>query len=1206
MNLTARFNRSRISKYVLASLLLSFFPSAFGPIQSAVAAPATTLSSNTTEALCASTASDTSSARLDVILDGNYCVLRFLSSTNTWTPPRHLTSFRFLAIGGGGAGGWGRGGGGGAGGFLDSTTSVTQTSYSISIGSGGVATSTSAPNGGNTSIGSIQVGGGGGGGGHNPGAGISATEPETPNVVNGSGGGAGMNYSTLQPRGEIVTISLVGLLANNGAGPACSTDSTCAEPVRNTGGGGGAGRAGYSGRDGNNRGGWDSATATLTQVGDRPDGGEGASSTITGRSVTYAGGGGGSVGIADSEFGGGYRSASFGRGKAGGGNGSYPVNTTTITPGGSALANTGSGGGGGSGTGGNGGSGIVIVRFQVPPFTNNSAECISGITNTSANVLEYSIVAGDCLLVFSTPDSVTAGTNSWTVPLGVETVSAVLVGGGGGGGSKLGGGGGGGQVVDSTTVPLILTPGTTYSLSIGNGGATRGVISTYSAGGTNGGATSITSSGFSVRALGGGGAAGDYQSAFSYADNTGWSTGGEGMQLNWSSGVSITSVNANNFPVGGASFKGGMGGRTSGTWGGGGGGGGAGGAGGNAFYNSSTDQGAGNGAPGVTTSILGFARCFGGGGGGGADQSAGGTALSTATCGGAGGARNSSVVNHATPDTGGGGGGGGTFVSTNNGGRGGTGLIILRFDLPNPTGATQNLNMACHWFSSATDVPASISAGFYGSRFTTDSTTTEFSFPASTETGTTMEQDWRDGNPTGCGNNGDNFTLYMWGYIRAPNESSSESLTIATISDMGIRYKIDGVDHTSPAVWADYENVGSFQSQRMSFYTNFTWAPRSWHFVEFWAHERDPTTSRTGNLRANFSINWRLSNGSVVPIPRQYVSKSVPRTISTSLATNSQSSTPTLTASVDTNSTVIGGVNDSTTAMSMGGKFSFFENGQPLTGCQNVNSSNGTATCAISTVPDSIPRRYFRVEFIPDSSTAFTDTQYNVFATTIWDGVILSGRVPNAKLRIGQYLAFIGVSSYPLNVYGDGPIYGAITRTLTDSGTANCVLDATRYFLTASRVGSCTVAVNAAGDSLRLPETATATIYWFQWSDAYATRAPSSPTEIVLNHSTAITKYNYDTLTVTSYQNSSGVTITSIATGATLRIIGDGFSPTAAYTEVVFASMDYVDLTSGLQVVSSGGSNYLQLTVPSGVTSGAITVNSPKGTAFGPVLTITP
>jgi hypothetical protein len=146
-----------------------------------------------------------------------------------------------------------------------------------------------------------------------------------------------------------------------------------------------------------------------------------------------------------------------------------------------------------------------------------------------------------------------------------------------------------------------------------------------------------------------------------------------------------------------------------------------------------------------------------------------------------------------------------------------------------------------------------------------------------------------------------------------------------------------------------------------------------------------------------------------------------------------------------------------------------------------------------------------------------------------------------------------------------------------------------------------------AGDTNYLSETATATIYWIQWSDAYATRVPSTPNEIVLSHETAIYKYNYDTLTVTSYQNSSGVTITSIATGATLRIIGDGFSPTSAYTEVNFTGgRVQMDLTSGVQVINSGGSNYLQLVVPSGVSTGTIIVNSPKGTAEGPSLTVTP
>ncbi len=283
---------------------------------------------------------------------------------------------------------------------------------------------------------------------------------------------------------------------------------------------------------------------------------------------------------------------------------------------------------------------------------------------------------------------------------------------------------------------------------------------------------------------------------------------------------------------------------------------------------------------------------------------------------------------------------------------------------------------------------------------------------------------------------------------------------------------------------------------------------------------------------------------------------------------------------------------------------------------ETFTATNGTGTKRFTFTPNN------RAGIVWDTSTAnsavlrvtnqlnagtyyetMTATDSATAATTLALTITVD-KARQASLSIGQYNAFVGTSTYPINVYG-GSGTGAVTRSRLSAGSANCTL-ASGMFLTATSPGTCSVQAVKAGDTNYLSETATATIYWIQWSDAYATRAPSTPTEIVLNHSTAITKYNYDTLTVTSYQNSSGVTITSIATGATLRIIGDGFDPTSAYTEVVFASMDALDLTSGLQVISSGGSNYLQLTVPSGVTTGAITVNSPKGTAVGPVLTITP
>jgi hypothetical protein len=67
-------------------------------------------------------------------------------------------------------------------------------------------------------------------------------------------------------------------------------------------------------------------------------------------------------------------------------------------------------------------------------------------------------------------------TGTWVAPTGVETIDIFLVGGGGagaGGGSssyRNGGGGGGGAVIER---PLTVVPGTTYTVTIGAGGATN-------------------------------------------------------------------------------------------------------------------------------------------------------------------------------------------------------------------------------------------------------------------------------------------------------------------------------------------------------------------------------------------------------------------------------------------------------------------------------------------------------------------------------------------------------------------------------------------------------------------------------------------------------------------------------------------------------------------------------------------------------------
>ncbi len=211
-----------------------------------------------------------------------------------------------LVVGGGGSSmntsGNEGGGGGGAGGLL----SLTGTAY---LGSGTLT---------------ITIGAGGAGG----------RNGATSKVFDyyGVGGGSGGQYSYVIP--ATLGGSGGGGASNTGAGtgiPGQGNDGGNGFGIYNNamGGGGGAGAVG--------------ATATNVTGG---AGGAGSANSITGSSVTYAGGGGGF----------GFTTAGAG-GAGGGGAGS----TTTV--GTNGTANTGGGGGGGfnTNTRSSGGSGIVII-----------------------------------------------------------------------------------------------------------------------------------------------------------------------------------------------------------------------------------------------------------------------------------------------------------------------------------------------------------------------------------------------------------------------------------------------------------------------------------------------------------------------------------------------------------------------------------------------------------------------------------------------------------------------------------------------------------------------------------------------------------------------------------------------------------------------------------------------------------------------------
>lgn len=240
----------------------------------------------------------------------------------------------YLVVGGGGGGGRDPGtgtfasGGGGAGGFITGTGfAITPQTYTVTVGTGGAGSvNFSTPTNGADSVFSTITATGGGRGGY--------TGASKDGATGGSGGGGGTDGSTA------------------GAGGAGNTPST--SPAQGTAGGNAADTATGGGGGG------------ASAAGSGRQGGAGTASSISGSSVTYAGGGsgGGSSGLSGGSGGGGTGGASFTAG----------------------TANTGGGGGGGYGAGdfnsGNGGSGIVIVRYATNGLLAPAFKAVQVDTNT--------------------------------------------------------------------------------------------------------------------------------------------------------------------------------------------------------------------------------------------------------------------------------------------------------------------------------------------------------------------------------------------------------------------------------------------------------------------------------------------------------------------------------------------------------------------------------------------------------------------------------------------------------------------------------------------------------------------------------------------------------------------------------------------------------------------------------------------------------
>ncbi|MFZ2957490.1 MAG: glycine-rich domain-containing protein [Candidatus Ozemobacteraceae bacterium] len=485
--------------------------------------------------------------------------------------------------------------------------------------------------------GGMDMGGGGGGGGMIFKTGYAVTAGQAITVTVGDGGaGAPAGSSAGNPGGHQFTKpafnggnSVFGSLTAIGGGRGGSSYMDYSPGAAGAGGGSGGGASGY--------------TPGRVVAGGAGTSGQGNAGSSSGGNSYYPGGGGGA-------------GAPGSRWPATGGAGKY-CDILGIPyyfgGGGGGSGYQGSGGNGGTGGGGGGATGVT------------KGGAFGNVTEKNGYRIHTFLESG----TFVSP------------VCGVFDV--LIVAGGGGGGSDMGGGGGGGGVI---YIPgYAVASGQSVAIIVGAGGA-GAPAGTGQARGTDGSDSSIGTIQETLTAIGGGGGA----SGHSYNTSPG-GNGGSGGGCSGAGGlVSATYGGIRGLGTPGQGYDGGA---SIGTWypGGGGGAGGAG------------TRNPAHGGVGTATSILGSTYYFGGGGGGsgyscnggnGGNGGGGGGAVG-ATAGGAGinngsggggGSINSQTNTpggNAGANTGGGGGGGSHYNSNNKGGDGGSGVVIIRYPVPN-------------------------------------------------------------------------------------------------------------------------------------------------------------------------------------------------------------------------------------------------------------------------------------------------------------------------------------------------------------------------------------------------------------------------------------------------------------------------------------------------------------------------------------------
>ena len=338
-----QFSRKRISRSLVTILAVTLLQAALPSQYPAAFAAAGNVGPTTSSGTCSSTIGETT--YVTVTFESNtFCLLKFSTGT-TWTVPTGVTAIDILVVGGGGGGGT-DGGGGGGGGEVRQATGV-----SVTGGASGTAT----------------VGLGGSGGSWSGGYGSSPGNTSS-FVINGT------TYSAGGGAGGVGWVSTENYAAG-GSGGQNGTQIT------------GSTNFSKGGRNAVQVSGPTSITATSP-------GYAGVTTSFTGTSTAFAGGGGGGLCTdvkGDASFGG----APGGAG--GGGRGAYHTQKVGFDAG--QPGTNGLGGGGGAGgacngggtngvngrtAGGRGGDGVVYIKYIPAISITSNPSSVTAVLGTTA------------------------------------------------------------------------------------------------------------------------------------------------------------------------------------------------------------------------------------------------------------------------------------------------------------------------------------------------------------------------------------------------------------------------------------------------------------------------------------------------------------------------------------------------------------------------------------------------------------------------------------------------------------------------------------------------------------------------------------------------------------------------------------------------------------------------------------------------------